>query len=106
MAENRKQVLDKFQEHVELSYENYCDRHGIQKSFSGFISFLIDHELIGPVTIKRYTVIKEFKETYPLHNYHKTKTVLMLSDKFNIPERTIWGILKYGEQFSSQRAIK
>lgn len=103
---NRKHVLDRFQEHLDLSYENYCDRHGIEKSFSGFISFLIDHELIGSVTIKRYTVLKEFKEAYPLHNFHKTRTVTTLSDKFNIPERTIWGILKYGEQFDNEKPVK
>ncbi|KAA3632654.1 MAG: hypothetical protein DWQ02_14400 [Bacteroidetes bacterium] len=64
---------------------------------------MIDQELIGQVAIKRYTVIQEFKEAYPLHNYHKTNTVTTLSDKFNIPSRTIWGILKYGEQFSKEK---
>lgn len=94
MTENRKLILDKFQEHLDMEYHLYCQRHHIEPSTQALITFLIDHNLIPPVSVKRYTVIQEFEELIKKMEHQKTKTVNVLSDKFNIPERTIWGILK------------
>ncbi|HFA50772.1 MAG TPA: hypothetical protein ENJ95_17325 [Bacteroidetes bacterium] len=106
MTENRKHILDRFQEHLNLSYGTYCERHGIPESLPGLITFLIDQGLIPPVAVKRYAVLKEFEELYPAQGNHKTRTVNTLADKFNIPERTIWGILKYREQKGKGKAGK
>jgi hypothetical protein len=93
MAENRKLILDKFQEHVNLSYEDFCEKHDIIPSNESLITFLIDQNLIPAVSIKRFTVKQEFQQSSEM-SIPKTKKIVALSDKFNIPERTIWGILK------------
>ena len=93
MADNKKLILDKFQEHVNISYQDFCKRHDIESSSESLITFLIDQNLIPPVTIKRFTVKQEFQQSAE-SSIPKSKKIVALSDKFNIPERTIWGILK------------
>lgn len=94
MTENRKRILDAFENRLFQSYEQYCQRQGENPSADGIVTFLIDHNLIPAVAIKRFTILQEFKELYPLKEKHKSKTIYALSDKFNISERTIWNILK------------
>jgi len=94
MTENRKGLMDAFQKIVCKDYYEYCDRHQINPNTDSIITYLIDQGLIPSTKIKQFTVTKEFEETYHEHNQHKTKTVYSISDKFNIPERTIWNILK------------
>lgn len=94
MAENRKLLLDKFHEHLDSDYVFFCKRHQIEPSTHSFTTFLIDENLISETIIKRYTVKQEFQELIQIQDAQKTKTVNALSDKFKIPERTIWGILK------------
>lgn len=86
-------MLDGFQKHLFVEYHAYCTRHHLQPSMEGLVTFLIDKDLILPLTIKRYTVLQEFDDLYLNLENQKTKTVNALSDKFNIPPRTIWGIL-------------
>lgn len=94
MTENRKSVLDVFQKSICADYLTYCSRHQLSPSPDGIITFLIDKDLIPTSKIRHYTVTKEFEKTFVAHEKHKTKTVYAISDKFNIPERTIWNILK------------
>jgi DNA polymerase III alpha subunit len=97
MTESRKRILDAFQNHLYDSYEHFCTRHQVDPSTKGLITYLIDKDLIPSVAIKRFTITQEFDKIYPQQKKHKTKTINALSDKFNIPERTIWGILKKGD---------
>jgi hypothetical protein len=92
--ENRKFLMDRFQEHVQSSYQTYCNRHGMPPSVPGLITFLIDQELIPPTNIKRFTVVEEFDRLHPEQERQKTRTVNALADRFNISERAVWGILK------------
>jgi len=94
MIENRKQILDVFQEKIDEAYTEYCQRHDKYPSTKGLITFLIDKNIIPSVVIKRYAVSREFDEMLPQNDGHKTKTVNRLADRFNIPERTIWSIIK------------
>ena len=92
-SENRKLIVDKFQEYLDANYHQFCGRHEVNPSTKNMITFMIDQNLIAPVSIKRYTVIEEYQNLIQKTDTQKTKTVLALSDKFNIPERTIWSIL-------------
>lgn len=92
-SENRKFILDKFQEYLESNYKQFCNRHEIIPSTEVFITFLVDQDLIPSVSIKRYTVLQEYEHLIQKRESQKTKTVVALSDKFNIPERTVWSIL-------------
>lgn len=94
MSENRKLLLDKFHEHLDSDYQDFCKKHQILPSTHSFTTFLIDHNLIPKTVIKRYTVKQEFQDLIQILDSKKTKTVNALSDKFNIPERTVWSIIK------------
>lgn len=98
MPENQKLILDKFQEHIDADYHQYCNRHNIKQSTQSLLTFLIDENLIPSVNIKRYTVAHEFEQLFQEKETPKSRTVVALSDKFNIPERTIWSILKKKER--------
>lgn len=94
MTENRKGIMDTFQKMVCEDYHNYCLRHQLTPTTDGVITYMIDQDLIPAIKVRQFTVTKAFDEIFVAHNQHKTKTVYALSDKFNIPERTIWNILK------------
>ncbi len=97
MTENRKKILDTFQKCLYDNYINYCHRHKLMQSNEGLIIFLIDQDLIPPKNIKGYAVINEFKKIKEEQKQKKTKLVELLSDRFNLSERTVWGILKSGK---------
>lgn len=101
MLQNRKYILDKFEEHLFQKYEAYCKAHGKQPTSQRLLTFLIDHDLIPPIAIKRFAVKEEFEKLAEHEYFNKTQSVLVLSDLFNIPERTIWGILKYNKEVKS-----
>ena len=90
----RKQIFDKFEEHVFENYVKYCTQHQLPCSLNGLIAYLIDFEIIPQKAIQRYTILNEFEVLYPKEQFQKTKTVVSLADRFNISERSVWSILK------------
>lgn len=94
MSENRKSILDKFQQHLFVNYQQFCQRHNVAPSEHALVDFLIDQDLIPPVLMKRYAVVHEFENLFPKYEHHKTNTVNVLADRFNISERSVWGMLK------------
>ena len=98
MIKNKKYILDKFEEHLFLKYEAYCKSLNQKRTCEGFLTFLIDHDLISPTAIKRFAVAEEFVRLNQNGKINKTQTVHTVASLFNIPERTIWGILKYYKQ--------
>ncbi len=96
----RKQLLDQFQKHLETNYADYCDRQSNEQDISGLVTYLIDQELIPASTLKRYTILKEFQKVYSTQKHNKTQTVSLLAERFNLSERTVWSMLKYGEQLT------
>lgn len=91
---NRKQILDLFENQLFQSYEDYCQKHGLQPDYKGLITYIIDQELINPSTIQKYTVLKAFHDQCVDIRGQKTQTVEVLADRFNLSSRTIWSILK------------
>lgn len=94
MGEPRKFILDRFQEHLKASFEAFCLRHGIEKNDQQLVTFLIDQDLIAPVQLQRFTVLKEFERINHEPSYPKTYLVDTLANRFCISERTVWNILK------------
>ncbi len=90
-----KYILDKFQEHLQTSFENFCTRHEIEKTPGQLVTFLIDQQLIAPSQLQRYTVIREFEKIQAEYKYPKTQVVGTLASRFFISERTVWSALKY-----------
>ncbi|MCB0631632.1 MAG: hypothetical protein R2824_02500 [Saprospiraceae bacterium] len=94
MRETRKYLLDRFQQHLHEDYQDYCCTQGLNPSIQGLITFLIDKDVVSPKQIKDFTVLREFQELYPTQKYRKTQTVNMIADRFNISERSVWGIIR------------
>lgn len=91
----KKLMLDRFQEHVQEDYDNYCRLNDLDKTNDQhLLTFLIDQELIPGTHIQRYTVRSEFRRVFSQLDGHKTHAVLSLAQRFRIPERTVWSILK------------
>ena len=69
-----------------------------------FLKYLITHNLIEEITIKRFAILHAFDKLYPKHNYHKSNTVKVLSQEFNLSERQIWTVLKdHTRRFKQKR---
>lgn len=94
MEEARKHLMDRFQERLFDSYEAYCTTHQLDQGISGFITYLIDQELIQIPTLKRYTIKKEYEELQLNGKYKKTQAVQQLADRFNISTRSVWTIIR------------
>lgn len=97
MEEPRKYILDRFQEHLQTSFDNFCNRHSIEKTHDQFLTFLIDQDLIAPSHLQRYTVLREFEKICAERECPKTQVVDTLADRFHLSERTIYNILKYNK---------
>lgn len=94
MGEPRKFILDRFQEHLKASFETFCLRHNLEKNEQHLVTFLIDQDLIAPVQLQRFTVLKEFERISHEPGCPKTYVVDTLANRFCISERTVWNILK------------
>ena len=94
MAEIHKKMLDDFHSRLTNDFTQYFESYSKgEEKVSEFITFLIDHSLIDKHTIRRYTVLREFKA---LFDGGKNKTTLVgeLARKYNISERSVWSVLK------------
>lgn len=92
--EQRKLIFDKFQEHLEKSFSEYCKRHRLEGTHHNFLTYIIDQNLITLPYLQRFTVIREYEQLKEEEQYPKTLLVDTLAHRFSISERTIWGILK------------
>jgi len=93
---NKKYILDEFQVHLDLSYKNYCNRHKVEPHIEHFTRYLIDQNLLDTVTIRKYTIIREYNKLRRNSRTAKTENVRLLADRFHISERSVWAVLKRG----------
>ena len=98
----RKTLIDKFQEHLLIAYSSHCLKHQALESREGFISFLIDQDLIPSPQRKRYAVWKEFQNQY-CPSKSKTAVIRNIADIFNISERHTWSLIKYEQELLSKK---
>lgn len=96
MSEPKKYILDQFQTHLKSSFETYCIRHNLKNSQEQFISYLIDHQLITPINLQKFTILREYEDLRARYTDEtkKTEFVNILASRFCLSERTVWGILK------------
>ena len=92
--ETGKVLQDTFQETLCQDYREYCRRQDFEATPEGFVSYMIDKDIIPAVSIKRYTIRREYQKNHTKQSDKKTRTVHFLSDRFNISPRTVWAILK------------
>ena len=91
----KKHLIDKFQEHLEAQYDEYCRRHDIAKNEHQLIGYLIDQMLIHPTLLQKYTILREYEKINHESKCPKTQAVETLANRFNLSERTVWSILKH-----------
>lgn len=94
MTNNRKYLLEKFEEHLIVKYKKYCKNRNCTPSEKVFLTYLIDHDLIPPIVVKRFAVKEEYGQIADDRHFSKRQTMQAISDLFNIPESTVRGILK------------
>lgn len=75
-------------------YEYNRAAKGEVNGLEHFLQYLINHNLIEPITVQRYVILYAFQEQYEKYNFHKTNMVKALAEQFNLSERQIWTILK------------
>lgn len=81
-----------FRQHL---LEEYRQREGPTDSIGEtLLMYLLIHNLIPAVTVRRYVILKEFDARYRQNGHHKTKTVLQLAEDLDVSETTIWTVLK------------
>lgn len=91
----RKLLVDRFQQHLQMRFEAYCQLNELDANDIGcLLGFIIDQDLIKLSRIKNYTILKEFEQADPILSKHKTRAVHALANRFNISERNVWGALK------------
>lgn len=103
MSDTHKYLMERFALFLTENYQLYKRQHLPQEeTLNSFITYLIDHRVIESVTIKRYTIIEEFSNII-VDSKRKTDAVNILSDRFNISERTVWNIIKdHKDRFDSK----
>ena len=93
--EPKKYILDKFHEHVQVNFESYCNRHGVEQDHSHLVTYMIDQNLIALPYVQKFVILQEYaKLSKEVPLYTKTLLVETLAHKFNISVRTVWSILK------------
>lgn len=92
--EPKKYIMDKFQEHVQKSFESYCSRHGVDQNASHLVTYMIDQNLIALPYLQKYVVLQEYEQLKEQYPYSKTILVDTLAHRFSISVRTVWSILK------------
>ena len=90
----RKQLLDEFCGKTLQNYREYCQKTQIQEDPKTIITYLIDQEIIKPVTVRHYTICREYEVLLPSLEYKKSKTVRLLAERYNLSERSVWAVVK------------
>lgn len=83
-----------FKEHLLEVFNKECGDVITEDKVECFLNYLLEHQVIDSLTVRRYTIIKEFEKEYPKHDGHKTQTVYTIANKFNLSDRTVWTVLK------------
>ncbi len=103
MEENRKQVLDTFEKHLQTDFANYCEKHEIENNAEAMVTYLIDRQLLTARIIRRYTIIREFDRLYTGLGTSKSKKVELLADRFNLSSRHVWSLIKYSQRLDQKK---
>ena len=98
MEEIRKQLFDEFCTHIQLSFQEYCKETGVSDNSESIVTYLIDHQIIKPVTIRHYSISKEYEILLHANDNKKSQTVRLLAGKYNLSERSIWAVVKMIEK--------
>lgn len=98
-----KTLLDQFETSLNKNFENYCETQEQENDNIQLIRYLIDHNLINITTIRRYAILKTYNKLLQQSNRKKVEMVRILSERFNISERSVYTILKEYQTYFERR---
>ena len=98
MKEYRKKIYDVFCERLQENYHEYCINNELPQSLDGLITYLIDHDIIKAVTVRHYSIGKEYLSLSERVSDNKTTKIRRLSEEYNLSERTVWAAVKMLER--------
>jgi len=81
-----------FQEHLLAEYRRSANGNGTTNE--PLLTYLLQHNLVPAITIRRYVILREFERRYQQNGHHKTKTVLQTATDLQVSENTVWTVLK------------
>lgn len=96
--ETRKRLTDDFCQTLLENFQQYCQEQQQREDAADLITYLLDRELIPPVKVRKYTIIRRYEQLKNKTDWKKTEVVAYLADRFNISTRSIWNILRRSEK--------
>ncbi|MFK7937606.1 MAG: hypothetical protein AB8G22_29080 [Saprospiraceae bacterium] len=90
----QKRLTDDFCHKLLESYHKYCEDQQQREEVADLITFLLDRELITPISVRKYTVIRSYEQLRQETNWKKSAVVEHLARRFNLSERSVWNILR------------
>lgn len=93
MAEHPKRLVDTFTTHVMADFKHYLEEYGHNDLVEEFITYLIDFNIIDPLTIKRYAILKDYDLLLATGEHKKTAVLKKISRKYNLSERSLWDVI-------------
>ena len=89
-----QQQLDrKFRKTLQSSWKQYRTIHNVEDNSDAFIEFLIDNQIIKKEIIRRYTIVREFKERAADFKT-KSELIALLSERYQLSTRVIWNYIR------------
>ncbi len=89
----QQQLIRKFSETLQASWETYKATHELAEDPNLFIAYLIDNQIIKDEIIRKYTILKEFNEKAAAYKT-KSELIQLLSQRYNLSTRVIWKYIK------------
>ena len=91
----RKNLIDSFSRQIKEDYYNFCDRQELKKGDDTLLDFLLSKNLVGEVAVRRYIINKDFNKLIEIkRDKTKTEIVRLLSERYQLSERSVWNIIK------------
>ena len=93
MQQFQQLFLEKFSNKIHQNFNDFCSKENLEINTKTFLLYLVDKGLLHKTDIRNFLILEEFEELYPTNNFHKTQTIKLLADRFDISDRTIWTML-------------
>ncbi len=93
MQQFQQLFLEKFSNKIHQTFSAFCIKENLEFNTKTLLLYLIDKGLLNKIDIRNFLILEEFEELYSSNNFHKTQTIKLLADRFDISDRAIWTML-------------
>lgn len=92
--DKREEIARVFSDKLLENFRQKCGKMGIEPTTENLILFMVQHNVVKEVTVKRYCVVEHFHEYLGRNDNHKGRAVWDLASTFGYEERSVYIILK------------